>query len=113
MPARRLLRVDCVAFGDIEAIECVRNRLMRIARDVATVPVAARAISEMSLISASNMKNLQSYVQFFVSPNAAFGVSWNFVRKATTADSVYGRLGTIITAPNSTAPASSRSVKLI
>ena len=115
MPARRLLRVDCVAFGDIEAIECVRNRLMRIARGVATVPVAASAISEMSLslISASNVKNLQSYVQFFVSPNAVFGVSWNFVRKATTADSVYGRLGTIITAPNSTAPASRRSVKLI
>ena len=57
----------------------------------------------MSLISASNVKNLQSYVQFFVSPNAVFSVSWNFVRKVTTADLVHGPLGTIITAPNSTA----------
>ena len=57
----------------------------------------------MSLISVSNVKNLQPYVQFFVSPNAVFGVSWNFVRKVTTADSVYGPIGTIITAPNSTA----------
>jgi hypothetical protein len=62
---------------------------------------AASVISEM--ISASNVKNLQPYVQFFVNPNAMFGVSWNFVRKATTADSVYGPIGTIITARNSTA----------
>jgi len=49
------------------------------------------------------VKNLQPYVQFFVRPNAVFGVSWNFVRKVTTADSVYGPIGTIITARNSTA----------
>jgi Alginate export len=42
---------------------------------------AASVISEMSLISVSNVKNLQPYVQFFVSPNAVFGASWNFVRK--------------------------------
>jgi hypothetical protein len=42
-------------------------------------------------------------VQFFVSPNAVFGISWNFVRKVTTADSVYGPVGTTITEPNSTA----------
>lgn len=64
---------------------------------------AASVISEMSLISVSNVKNLQPYVQFFVNPNAAFGVSWNFVRKVTTAGSVYGPIGTIITARNSTA----------
>jgi hypothetical protein len=39
----------------------------------------------MSLISVSNVKNLQPYVQFFVNPNVVFGVSWNFVRKVTTA----------------------------
>jgi len=38
-----------------------------------------------------------------VNPNAVFGVSWNFVRKVTTADSVYGPIGTITTARNSTA----------
>jgi len=27
---------------------------------------------------------------------------WNFVRKVTTADSVYGRIGTLITAKGST-----------
>jgi hypothetical protein len=32
-----------------------------------------------------------------------FGVSWNFVRKVTTADSIYGPIGTIITVRNSTA----------
>ena len=46
---------------------------------------------------------LQSYVQFFVNPNAVFGVRWNFVRKVTTADSAYGPIGTIITARNSSA----------
>jgi hypothetical protein len=56
----------------------------------------ASVISET--ISASNVKNLQPYVQFFVSPNAVFGASWNFVRKVTMADSVYGPIGTIITA---------------
>jgi hypothetical protein len=64
---------------------------------------AASVISEMSLIAVSNVTNLQPYVQFFVAANAVFGVSWNFVRKVTTADSVYGPVGTIITAPNSTA----------
>lgn len=49
------------------------------------------------------MKNLQRYVQLFVSPNAVFGVSRNFVRMVTTADSVYGPIGTIITARYSTA----------
>jgi hypothetical protein len=63
----------------------------------------ASAISEMSLISVSNVANLQPYVQFFVGPNAVFGVSWNVVRKVTTADSVYGPIGTIITMPNSRA----------
>ena len=50
----------------------------------------------MSLISVS--KNLQPYVQFFVSPNAVFSVRWNFVRKVTTADAVFGPIGTIIAA---------------
>lgn len=64
---------------------------------------AASVISEMSLISVSNVTNLQPYVQFFVSSGPVVGASWNFVRKVTTADSVYGPIGTIITARNSTA----------
>lgn len=63
---------------------------------------AASVISEMSLISVSNVTNLQPYVQFFVSPGPVVGASWNFVRKVTTADSVYGPIGTLITARNST-----------
>jgi len=42
-------------------------------------------------------------VQFFVNVNAVFGVNSNVVRKVTTSDSVYGPIGIIITAQNSTA----------
>jgi hypothetical protein len=64
---------------------------------------AASVISEMSLISVSNAKNVQPYLQFFVNPGVVLGLNYNFVRKVTTADSVYGPIGTIITAPNSKA----------
>jgi hypothetical protein len=64
---------------------------------------AASVISEMSLLSVSNVTNLQPYVQFFVQLDLVVGANWNFVRKVTTADSVYGPIGTIITAPNSKA----------
>jgi hypothetical protein len=63
---------------------------------------AASVISEMSLISVSNVTNVQPYVQFFISSGPVVGASWNFVRKVTTADSVYGPIGTLITARNST-----------
>jgi len=62
---------------------------------------AASVISEMSLISISNATNVQPYLQFFVTPGVVMGLNYNFVRKVTTADSVYGPIGTIITAPNS------------
>jgi len=52
-------------------------------------------------------------VQFFVNPNAVFGVSWNFVRKVTTADSVYGPIGTITTLGIRRRSTSHRSVKSI
>lgn len=64
---------------------------------------AASVISEMSLISVSNAVNVQPYVQFFIDPGVVLGANWNFVRKVSTADSVYGPIGTLITAKNSAA----------
>lgn len=64
---------------------------------------AASVISEMSLISASNAANVQPYVQFFIDPGLVLGANWNFVRKVSMADSVYGPIGTLITAKTSTA----------
>jgi hypothetical protein len=62
---------------------------------------AASVISEMSLISVSNATNVQPYVQLLTAPGLVFGANWNFVRKVTVADSVYGPIGTIITAKGS------------
>ena len=64
---------------------------------------AASVISEMSLISASNATNVQPYAQLFVAPGLVLGANWNYVRKVATADSVYGPIGTLITAKGSTA----------
>jgi len=61
----------------------------------------ANAISEMSLLSVSNTLNLQPYLQLTLPNNLMLGANWNWVRKATAADSVYGPIGTIITAPGS------------
>ncbi len=63
---------------------------------------AASVISEMSLISASNVTSLQPYAKLFVGPGLVLGANWNFVRKATAADAVYGPIGTLIIAKNST-----------
>ncbi len=63
---------------------------------------AASVISEMSLISVSNATNLQPYAQLIVTPGLVLGANWNFVRKVAVADSVYGPIGTLITAKNST-----------
>ncbi|ABD87773.1 conserved hypothetical protein [Rhodopseudomonas palustris BisB18] len=68
---------------------------------VAAYP-AASIVSEMSLISASNLINLQPYLQLFVGPKLTLGASWNVLRKATIADSVYGPSNTLITAKTST-----------
>ncbi len=64
---------------------------------------AASVISEMSLLSVSNATNIQPYVQWFFDRSLVVGANWNFVRKVTVADSVYGPIGTLITAKNSTA----------
>lgn len=64
---------------------------------------AASVISEMSLISASNVTNIQPYAQLFVAPGLVLGANWNVVRKVAVADSVYGPIGTLITAKGSTA----------
>ena len=63
---------------------------------------AASVIAEMSLISASNIENLQPYGQLFIAPGLVLDANWNFVRKVTTADSVYGPIGTLISAKAST-----------
>ncbi len=42
-------------------------------------------------------------MQWFFGRALVVGANWNFVRKATVADSVYGPIGTLITAKNSTA----------
>lgn len=64
---------------------------------------AASVISEMSLLSVSNAMNIQPYAQLFFGGSLVLGANWNFIRKATVADSVYGPIGTLITAKNSTA----------
>lgn len=67
---------------------------------VAAYP-AASIVSEMSLISVSNLINWQPYLQLFVGPKLTLGASWNVLRKATIADSVYGPSNTMITAKTS------------
>ena len=64
---------------------------------------AASIISEMSLLSASNTTNIQPYVQLFTGPRGpVLGANWNVVSRVSVADSVYGPIGTLITAKNST-----------
>ena len=57
----------------------------------------------MSLLSLSNTINLQPYVQVYVPNGPMLDASWNWVSRASLADSVYGPIGTIITAPGSKA----------
>lgn len=64
---------------------------------------AASVISEMSLLSVSNAINVQPYAQLFFNRSLVLDANWNFVRKAEVADSVYGPIGTLITAKNSRA----------
>lgn len=63
---------------------------------------AASVVAEMSLFSVSNVENLQPYAQLFIAPGLVLDANWNFVRKVTTADAVYGPIGTLITATAST-----------
>lgn len=64
---------------------------------------AASVISEMSLLSASNVANVQPYALLFFDRGLVLDANWNFIRKVSVADSVYGPIGTLITAKNSTA----------
>ncbi|QOZ62642.1 hypothetical protein XH86_30755 [Bradyrhizobium guangdongense] len=64
---------------------------------------AASVISEMSLLSVSNATNIQPYAQMLIAPGLVLGANWNFVRKVAVADSVYGPIGTLITAKGSKA----------
>ena len=64
---------------------------------------AASEITEMSLLSLSNAINLQPYAQVKVPNGPLLEASWNWVSRASLADSVYGPIGTIITAPGSNA----------
>ncbi len=64
---------------------------------------AASVIAEMSLLSVSNVTNIQPYTQMLVAPGLVLGANWNFVRKVAVADSVYGPIGTLITAKGSKA----------
>jgi hypothetical protein len=63
---------------------------------------AASDIAEMSLLSVSNVTNVQPYIELFTRPGLVLDANWNFVRKVSVADSVYGPIGTLITAKGST-----------
>jgi hypothetical protein len=64
---------------------------------------AASEVTEMSLLSLSNTMNLQPYVQVYLPNGPMLDVSWNWVSRASLADSVYGPIGTRFTAPGSKA----------
>jgi hypothetical protein len=64
---------------------------------------AASEISEMSLLSLLNATNFQPYVQVKVPNGPLIETSWNWVSRASLADSVYGPPGTIFKAPGSNA----------
>jgi hypothetical protein len=64
---------------------------------------AASEISEMSLLSLSNTINLQPYAQLRLPNGPLLDASWNWVTRASLADSVCGPVGTIFTAPGSKA----------
>lgn len=72
-------------------------------RTFAAAYPAASVVSEMSLLSVSNVTSVQPYAQLGVAPGLVLGASWNAVRKAAVADSVYGPIGTLITAKGSKA----------
>lgn len=64
---------------------------------------AASEVTEMSLLSLLNAANLQPYLQVKLPDGPLVEASWNWVSRASLADSVYGPPGTIITAPGSSA----------
>src|SRR5262249_47505676 len=50
----------------------------------------------------SNVTNLRPYVQLFTRRGVVLDANWNFVRKVAVADSVYGPIGMLFTAKDST-----------
>ena len=64
---------------------------------------AASEITEMSLLSLLNTTNFQPFLQMKVPNGPSIETSWNWVSRASLADSVYGPPGTIFTARGSTA----------
>jgi hypothetical protein len=64
---------------------------------------AASEITEMSLLSLLNAVNFNPYVQVKVPNGPLIETSWNWVSRASLADSVYGPPGTIFKAPGSNA----------
>lgn len=79
------------------------NQKSPIFRTFAAPYPAASEITEMSLLSPSNAANLQPYLQVRLPNGPLLDASWNWVSRASLADSVYGPPGTIITAPGSKA----------
>jgi Alginate export len=63
---------------------------------------ASAEVSGTSLLSVSNMFNLEPYLQLRLS-SVVLGTGWNMVWRASTADAVYASSGTLIKAPGSQA----------
>ncbi len=63
---------------------------------------AAGEVSGTSLLSVSNMFNLEPYIQLRF-PSVVLGTGWNMIWRASTADAVYASGGTLIKAPGSQA----------
>lgn len=59
---------------------------------------AASAVTEMSLLSLSNVANLQPFLDIYFPNDLRLGANWNFVRKVAAADGGYGPAGTIFKA---------------
>jgi hypothetical protein len=82
-----------------------RDRTSPTLRTFAAPYAATYVVSQVSVFSASNVANLQPYVQLPLAHGIHLGASWNWVWRASTADAVYGPPGVIIQAPGSQAKA--------
>ena len=60
-------------------------------------------VSGTSLLSVSNMFNLEPYLQLRFSHDVVLGTGWNTIWKASMTDAVYASSGTLISAPGSQA----------
>jgi hypothetical protein len=80
-----------------------RDRAAPTLRTFAAPYAATYVVSQVSVFSASNVANLQPYVQLALPHDVHLGASWNWVWRASTADAVYGPPGVLIQAPGSQA----------